>query len=308
LSRLGQKRDMHVIVARWPRPMATTTLRVRVCAAEGKGRGRMVEPCLERWAIDPVPATRVMAISALLAHLAVVIILVAIRTTRKHHVDVLDVRITRTPADRFVAVFARHVAMQAGQAIPGLGMIKPCEVIPGGVAMTAVARLVGELPGMGIVGLMTTEAGGSYAQKRGLRPTVFADIRDHVRRDYQLGSVAIPTVKVGVTPVECETGAVVGKRGGIDSGHIEIETKVILMAVDAMVVGERRVKAFLLPHTSAQRRVALETLVIRGAAAPDGVATRAISHAAQLGVGCSQFPWGNELRGREGRGIQHEAP
>lgn len=110
-----------------------------------------------------------------------------------------------------------------------------------------------------------------------------------------------------MTPDEFEAGAVVAKLGGIELGHIEVETEVILVAIGAIPLGERRVKPFLLPQAVAQRHVTLDTLVTREAA-PETVATRAVSDAAQLGVSFSQFPRGNELRSRESGRKQHKAP
>ena len=104
-----------------------------------------------------------------------------------------------------------------------------------------------------------------------------------------------------MTPGESEAGAVVAKRGGIQSDHIEFETEVILVAVGAILFGERRVKPFLLPQAVAQRDVALEALVIRKAAPPECVATRTVSDTAQVSVSFSQFPRGNELGSRECR-------
>lgn len=120
--------------------------------------------------------------------------------------------------------------------------------------------------------------------------------------------MAIPAAEFGMTLDEFEAGAVVAKLGSIESDHIEVETEVILVAIGAIPLGERRVKPFLLPYSVAQRHVTLETLVMREAAAPESVATHTISDAAQLGVSFSQFPRGNELRSREFRRKQHKAP
>ncbi|MDH5551193.1 MAG: hypothetical protein OEZ42_15010 [Gemmatimonadota bacterium] len=268
----------------------------------------MIEPFLECRSIDLVPAARVMTIRALLAHVALVIVLVTIHATRKSHVDVLDVRLSTTSTDRFVTLFARYVAVQVGQAIPGLVMIESHHFIPGGLTVTVLAGLVGELPGMRVVGLVTSQARGSYTQERRLRGVVFACISDDIWGNDQLGSVALPTAELGMTPAELEAGAVVAKCGGIESDHVEVETEVILVAIGAILLGDRRVKPLLLPHAVAQRHVALETLVIQKAAAPESVATRTVSDTAQLSMSLSQFPRGNELRSREFRSKHHETP
>lgn len=179
LSRRGHKRDVHVVVGR-ARPMAATTLGVCMCADQRKIRGFMIEPSLERCSIESVPAARVMTIGALPAHLALVIVLVTIRATGKSHVDVLDVRLPTTSTDRFVTLLARHIAVQAGQAIPGRVMIKPHRFIPDGLIVTVLAASVGELPCMRIVGLMASQARGTYTQERCLRRAVFTHISDDI--------------------------------------------------------------------------------------------------------------------------------